>query len=196
MCSSDLIPYKQQIVDFLSECSDEATAIGAVNTLVPLPGGGWRGENTDVYGFMQALTADMVLPERAIVLGNGGAALAVRYGLEKEGIQVVTLSRKTSVAALKHINIKAYNEFNTLDLAAYPLIVNTTPLGTSPHTNLYPLFPYHKLTASHYLFDLIYNPEITQFMQLGIRKKCRVQNGYAMLVGQAEKAWQLWNAAF
>ena len=74
------------------------------------------------------------------------------------------------------------------------LIINTTPLGTFPDVNASPDIPYHYLTSQHFLFDLIYNPDKTLFLQRGEERGATIQNGYKMLILQAEESWKIWNA--
>lgn len=188
------IPHKQHIIPYLDQLSEEAEAIGAVNcvkvarnnTSISL-----TGYNTDMYGFRQALLSfipDKGLP-KALILGNGGAAKAVRYALHQLNIQVVTVSRTP-----RHSGETGYGDLEEI-IGDYPLIVNTTPLGTWPRTEEFPPIPYHRITPSHYLFDLVYNPEITSFMQKGAEAGAHVCNGYEMWKKQAEKNWEIWQMA-
>ena len=146
------------------------------------------GYNTDTEGFRLSLS-DFIPPTvtRALILGNGGAAQAVRYTLKKLGISSLTVSR----------NPQGENEIGYADVHRYLpthfLIVNTTPLGTWPDTATCPSIPYEQLTPAHYLFDLVYNPDITLFMQQGLQAGAHVRNGLGMLIGQAEAAWKIWN---
>lgn len=186
------IPHKQNIIPLLNEISDEAQEIGAVNCVkVTHPAGKpfLSGYNTDAYGFRKALLH--FIPDginKALILGNGGAAKAVRYVLKNLGMEVLTVSRTP---------IKA-SEISYCDTALYlkdfRLIVNTTPLGTWPKTDNYPAIPYSLLSSGHYLFDLVYNPEITAFMQQGIAAGAHACNGLEMLHGQAEKAWEIFSS--
>ena len=184
------IPHKQNILSYLDEISDEARAIGAVNC-VKIEHRNNRpflsGYNTDVYGFRKALL-DFIPPGkyRALVLGNGGAAKAVRYVLHSLLVEVLTVSRTPrNPDEIGYTDISRY-------LPEFRLIVNTTPLGTWPATGNYPAIPYELLTSEHYLFDLVYNPEVTAFMQKGRESGAHACNGLAMWLGQAEKNRQIW----
>ena len=184
------IPHKQNILPFLDEISEEARAIGAVNCVkVSHPNGQpyLVGYNTDMYGFRKALLEFIPAAiSKALILGNGGAAKAVRYALHSLNMEVSTVSRTPRQA--DEIGYAALPDLIT----GYPLIVNTTPLGTWPDTSEFPPLPYELLTAGHYLFDLVYNPETTTFMQKGRAAGAHACNGYAMWLGQAEKNWEIW----
>jgi len=184
------IPYKEKIIPFLDNISDEARAIGAVNCVkVSHPNGHpyLVGYNTDMYGFRKALLEFIPAAiSKALILGNGGAAKAVRYALHSLNMEVSTVSRTPRQA--DEIGYAALPDLIT----GYPLIVNTTPLGTWPDTSEFPPLPYELLTAGHYLFDLVYNPETTTFMQKGRAAGAHACNGYAMWLGQAEKNWEIW----
>ncbi len=184
------IPHKQSILPYLHEISEEAQAIGAVNC-VRISKRNERpyltGYNTDMYGFRKALIG--FIPTKickALILGNGGAAKAVRYALHSLNMKVLTVSRHPE----KEDEI-GYPEVEKF-IPDFPLIVNTTPLGTWPKTEGYPNIPYQLLTSGHYLFDLVYNPPTTEFMKHGIAAGAHACNGYTMWLGQAEKNWEIW----
>lgn len=180
------IPYKQDVMKYLDEISDEAKAIGAVNTL-HLVDNRWIGYNTDCYGFERSLLKSLAgrKVSDALVLGSGGSSLAVRHVLSKLGIHHHTLSRNPSQLT--------YEKLSQQMIERHPLIINTTPLGMSPNTDTCPDIPYEYLTSDHILFDLIYNPEKTLFLTKGLSKGCTVQNGYDMLLLQADRSWEIWN---
>lgn len=185
------IPHKQNILPFLDEISEEAQKIGAVNC-VKVTNRNNRpylcGYNTDVSGFRTALLhfIPQNLIKKALILGNGGAAKAVRYALHTLNIATLTVSRTPQGK-----DETGYPEVEKY-LADHLLIVNTTPLGTWPKTEGYPDLPYHLLTDRYYLFDLVYNPETTTFMKHGRENGAHVCNGYGMWLGQAEKNWEIW----
>lgn len=184
------IPYKQAVLPYLRELSEAARIIGAVNCVCIRREKGQpvlTGYNTDAEGFRLSL-ADFIPPgiSGALVLGNGGAARAVRYALGQLGIRFLTVSRTPRQAGeIGYAEVPAY-------LPTHRLIVNTTPLGTWPATGNCPDLPYGALGPQHYLFDLVYNPEITLFMQKGQEAGAHVRNGFDMLTGQAEAAWRIW----
>jgi len=185
------IPYKQEIMAYLDEISPEAAAVGAVNTVL-FREGRKIGYNTDTYGFrlsLQAFLAGAKL-NQALILGNGGAAKAVRYVLEQQLDYQPCLTVSRSAAGPNQIN---YQDLQKLDLDAYPLIVNTTPLGMSPYEDNAPAIPYERLGKAHFVYDLIYNPAETQFMRLATAQGANACNGMEMLILQAEGAWEIWN---
>ena len=182
------IPYKRSIIKFLDEIDETAKKINAVNTLIFDKKKGIVGYNTDYYGFKKSLTETFKkIPENAFILGTGGASSAVEYVLNKINIPYKIVSRNP-VSNQIH-----YKDLNKKILINYSLIVNTTPLGTYPNINKCPDIPYKLLNKTHYLFDLIYNPSTTKFLKLGLKNGTKIQNGYKMLIYQAEKSWELWN---
>ncbi|MFK8103759.1 MAG: shikimate dehydrogenase [Saprospiraceae bacterium] len=186
------IPYKEQVIPYLDEIDTAAAEIGAVNT-IKFINGKLKGYNTDVYGFEQSLrgfiTREAVsVPKQALVLGTGGAAKAVVYVLGKMGIKVQMVSRTGKANGL------AYEELTGNNIGDYQLIVNTTPLGMAPNIDAAPNIPYSELTKAHLCYDLVYNPEKTVFLTRGEERTCPIKNGLEMLVLQAEKSWEIWNA--
>ena len=181
------IPYKQTICKYLDVLSPEATSIGAVNT-IQIKNDVWIGHNTDAYGFKSSLLRFIERPEAingALVLGDGGSARAVRYVLDELGISYLTVSRKKQHLQYEKLNKKHFED--------HQLIINTTPLGMFPEVDSYPPIPYDMLNTSHFLFDLIYNPEKTLFLTNGTARKCKTKNGAEMLTLQADQAWAIWN---
>jgi shikimate dehydrogenase len=182
------IPYKQEIIQYLDELTPEAKAIGAVNC-VEIIEGRWKGHNTDFIGFRRTL-----LPlienrvENALILGAGGASLAVAYVLKELGIRFFFVSRNP-----QNKQTCSYDQITPLLLDKCKLIVNTTPVGQFPNTSEKPNLPYSSLTDQHVLYDLIYNPETTAFLQEGISRGARYCNGLSMLEIQAEESYKIWN---
>ena len=182
------IPYKQQIIRYLSEISDEAREIGAVNVVKILPNGKLSGYNTDIIGFTESLRPMLRGTEkRALILGTGGASKAVFVGLKKMGIEPTYVSRSPREGQL------SYADLTPELMAEYQVIVNATPLGMWPKTDAAPEIPYVSLTPNHVCFDLVYNPEQTKFMELAAGHGARVKNGLEMLHLQAIAAWKIWN---
>lgn len=183
------IPHKQNVQQYLDHIDSAAARIGAVNVIKILDGK-LTGYNSDHYGFKhsleEAFDSSVKKPEKALILGNGGAAKAVKVALEDLNISYLTVSRSPSTESI------SYQEAAEL-VASHKLIVNTTPLGTFPKTEACPDLPYEKLTADHILYDLVYNPAETLFLKHGIQKTATVLNGYRMLVLQAERSWEIWN---
>lgn len=182
------IPYKTAILEHLDRIDDEASEIGAVNCL-KLVDQQLIGFNTDAYGFVQSLKQQLRLTDKsALVLGStGGAAKAIIHALRGLSIQVITVSRTND-------SDFTYNTLNPDLVHTTPLIINCTPLGTHPNTNQCPDLPYEVLTDAHFLFDLVYNPAESLFLKYGRQAGSRIQNGHDMLIYQAERSWEIWNA--
>ena len=180
------IPYKEEIIPYLNELDIHAKEIGAVNT-IKKSNGKLIGYNTDWLGFKLALeNLNTSLPEKALILGTGGAAKAIIYALKQLNIKYLQVSRKPEN------NQISYEEITKEILIDYPLIINCTPIGTFPDVSKSPKIPYELLTDGHILYDLIYNPEETQFLKNGKDKKSTISNGFQMLVNQANLAWNIW----
>jgi len=188
------IPYKESVISLLDEIDSEAKEIGAVNTIkVTYNKEGicnLKGFNTDVYGFGQLIKPFFASHhERALILGTGGASKAVAHVLKKLGVNVLYVTRTP-----KESNHISYEELNENVLKFHPLIVNTTPLGTFPKEETFPNIPYQFLNDKSLLIDLVYNPEITAFMQKGLDNGAKCINGLTMLHQQAEKSWEIFNS--
>lgn len=178
------IPYKEKIIPYLDELSDEAKKTGAVNCIL-IKNGIKKGFNTDVYGFEKTLLLHRKLShDSAIVLGNGGAAKAVQYVLEKHQIPYLTVSRTTELN---------YENLSSEMVAKNPLIIQCTPVGTFPNVDDCLKFPFEGITEKHLIIDLIYNPNYTSFIKKVAEKGAKTANGFYMLEQQAEKNWEIWN---
>jgi shikimate dehydrogenase len=189
------IPYKQVIIPFLDELDEAAQKIGAINTIKIMHSGTKKpkliGFNTDYWGFINSLKNWEALveikPENALVLGTGGASKAVVVALHDLGIKTQSVSRNGGNGLL------TYDELDKPIMDNHLLIVNTTPLGTYPNTSEFPEIPYQYLSENHLLYDLVYNPEETEFLQKGKLAGVKaIHSGLAMLHGQADKAWEIW----
>ena len=177
------IPYKESIIPFLDELNEEAQEIGAVNT-IQFSNGKTIGHNTDQIGFTNSIQPLLEGRNKAIILGDGGAAKAIKYALKKLNIEYKTINRNTS--------------FDYLDITKqitgyYTIIINTTPVGSYPNINDFPKIPYEYLNQNYLLFDLIYNPNETKFLAYGKAKNAQTKNGLEMLQLQAEESWNIWN---
>lgn len=181
------VPYKQAVLPYLDELDEAAARIGAVNT-IKITAGKTKGYNTDYIGFKSSLEKFYPVTQhgRALVLGSGGASKAVCAALQDLGINYTILSRSLEPGQL------TYNELTAELMQQYPLIINTTPLGMYPEVENCPAIPYKALSATHYLYDLVYNPEETLFLKKGKEAGAQTINGLEMLYGQAEAAWQIW----
>lgn len=183
------IPYKEKIIPFLSELNPEAKKIGAVNT-IKIEDKKLIGYNTDYYGFKQSLKPFIeITHERALILGTGGASKAVFHALNDLNIQCLFVSRNP-----KNENEISYDDVNEYVLKYHQIIINTTPIGTFPNVNDKPNLEYEYITSGHLLYDLVYNPEQTQFLTEGKLKGAIILNGLQMLKLQAEKSWEIWNS--
>lgn len=179
------IPYKTQIIPFLDELDEKAAKIGAVNT-IKITNGKTKGFNTDVFGFEQSLFRWCKKTSKALILGTGGASLAAKFVLEKNGFDVKLVSRSNE--PLK------YEDLNEEIISSTTLLVNCTPVGTFPNIDDEPLpLPYHLFSDKHFYFDMIYNPVKTQTALLLEKQGVHLKNGLEMLKLQAEKSWEIWN---
>jgi shikimate dehydrogenase len=182
------IPYKEAVIPYLDQLSDKAAKIGAVNVIRFTKKGNLKGYNSDYYGFMKSLEP-LLQPhhQKALILGTGGAAKAVAFALEQLGLLYIFVSREIGA------NCIHYDQINATTFDHYQIIINCTPLGTSPNIEAFPPIPYEYFTHKHIAFDLIYNPEETAFLKKAKQQGAITKNGYEMLVLQAEKAWKTWN---
>lgn len=181
------IPHKQAIMPLLAEISEEAQAIGAVNCVKVCEDGRLVGYNTDVIGIRKSLEGVDLQGTKALVLGTGGASKAVQYVLRKGGADIKVVSRSKGAANL------TYEELNEELIRECRLIVNTTPLGMFPKVESAPELPYSALSSEHTLFDCVYNPRQTKFLQLGAAQGARTIDGLTMFYAQAEASWEIWN---
>ena len=183
------VPYKETVVPYLDDLAPSASRVGAVNVVERTPDGHLRGHNTDYVGFRDSLRTFFPnrADARALVLGTGGAAKAVSVALHELAIPHWHVSRDPLGHGL------TYDDLTPQLVAAHPLIINATPVGTFPQVDECPALPYHALTAQHYLYDLVYNPTETLFMAKGKEAGAQVKNGFEMLCLQAEAAWDIWN---
>ena len=163
------IPYKSDVIPLLDTISQEAKEIGAVNT-IQIKDNLLIGHNTDIIGFKKSI--EPILKKRKVlILGNGGGSKSVQHVLKKLNVEFDIVNRNSRFN---------YSKINKKILKYYTLIINTTPLGMYPKIDEYPNIPYEELNSSHFLYDLIYNPQQTRFLQNGLKKKCKIKNGLEM----------------
>ena len=180
------IPYKEEIIPYLDELSDEAKEIGAVNTIC-FENNKKIGYNTDIFGFTESLKVNSINNIKAmIILGTGGASKTIIYFCKKNKIPFNIVSRRSSKDYL------SYRDINHTLFIGNVLIVNCTPVGTYPNINKCPDLPYNLLKKENILYDLVYNPFETLFIKKGKEMGCKTLNGYEMLKFQAEMSWNLW----
>lgn len=186
------IPYKELILKYLTKIETDAAIIGAVNVIKVIYDNGIPaliGYNTDWQGFLASLKplltgrADIC---RALVLGTGGASKAIAYALNKIGIDCTLVSRYNSNGDV------TYMDLDSDIISSHRLIVNTTPLGTYPSINTCPDIPYDSISNNHICFDLVYNPEKTEFLRKCESRGATIKNGLEMLHIQADLSWQIW----
>ncbi|MEY4381239.1 MAG: hypothetical protein RJA92_619 [Bacteroidota bacterium] len=182
------IPYKKEVLAFLTERSKAVEEVGACNC-VKIEGQNLIGYNTDVIGFENSLIPFLKpTHNQALVLGTGGAALAIVYVLQKLGIAYKYVSRAAAEGQF------SYNDLDASVMELHTLIINTTPLGMYPNIEACPDIPYQLLTPDHHLFDLTYNPAESTFLAKGKQMGATIQNGQQMFVEQAEQSWRIWNS--
>lgn len=185
------IPYKQKVIPFLDKISPEARAIGAVNVIKVMHEGKsvkLKGYNSDVIGFTQSIEPMLErYHKKALILGTGGASKAVDYGLKSLGLETVFVSRYERPGTIQYGNItpEVIKEYN--------VIVNCTPIGMYPNTEVCPELPYEAMDSHTILYDLIYNPDETLFMKKGAAYGANVKNGLEMLLLQAFSSWDFWH---
>lgn len=182
------IPYKSKIIPYLDDINESAEQIGAVN-VVQIKNGKWKGFNSDIIGFKESLLPLLNNHHRsALILGNGGASKAVAYVLQSIHIPYRIVSRNPSLE-----NELGYEQLDKSMIENNQIIINTTPLGMHPKQDEFPAIPYESLSYSHLCYDLIYNPEVTQFLAKAQASGAIIKNGLEMLILQAEAAWEIWN---
>jgi len=187
------IPYKQQVMQYLDDISEEAKAIGAVNVVkCQLSTVNCQlhltGYNSDVIGFVESIKP-LLKPhhKKALILGTGGASKAIRYGLEKKlGMETLFVSRSAREGMI------TYEEVTAEVLKEYEVIVNCSPVGMYPHVDECPALPYEAMNENNLLYDLVYNPLETLFMKKGAAQGATVKNGLEMLHLQAIASWEFW----
>ena len=185
------IPYKEKVISYLDYISPEARAIGAVNVIRVTHKGNkliLRGYNSDVIGFTKSIEPLLErFHRKALILGTGGASKAVNYGLKSLGLETVFVSRYKRPGTIQ------YEDITPEVIKDYNVIVNCTPVGMYPKVEECPLLPYEAMDNHTLLYDLIYNPDRTLFMQKGAEHGATVKNGLEMLLLQAFASWDFWN---
>lgn len=183
------IPYKEQVLQFVTEQSDEVKKIGATNS-IKISGNKLIAYNTDIIGFEQSFCKRIESHHtKALVLGTGGASKAVQYVLEKLGIEFLIVTRQVVLNG----NSIHYDAIDQKIISEYTVIINCTPLGMHPNESTAPAIPYHLISPQHYLYDLVYKPAKTAFLKNGEERGATTENGYDMLLIQAEASWKIWN---
>ena len=186
------IPYKEKVIPYLDSITPEARAIGAVNVIKVTHEGRntkLKGYNSDVIGFTQSIEPmlDKKWHQKALILGTGGASKAIDYGLRNLGLETVFVSRYERPGTIQ------YDKITPEVVQEYNVIVNCTPVGMYPKTEVCPVLPYEAMDSHTILYDLIYNPDETLFMKRGAEHGAQVKNGLEMLLLQAFASWEFWH---
>lgn len=186
------IPYKELIIPFLDEMDAGAEQIKAVNVIKVIRGAGkvrLKGYNSDVIGFCNSISPmiNNEIHKKALILGTGGASKAVAVGLKSLGVSYTYVSRTAKEGQYR------YQDLDENIMKEYTVIVNSSPVGTFPNVEESPDIPYEFLTSHHLLYDLVYNPAETRFLQQGRSFGAKIKNGAEMLELQALAAWEIWN---
>jgi shikimate dehydrogenase len=184
------IPYKEQVIQFLDEVDPIAKKIGAVN-VIKIKDGKRKGFNTDSDAFHETIAKWLPKDKKlkALILGTGGSSKAVQQALIKLKIDFKLVSREASKGNLTYEDLQKKPKY----IADSLLVINTTPLGMHPNTESLPPIDFEHIGAGHYVYDLIYNPARTQFLQKAEIRGATIKNGLEMLHVQAEKSWHIWN---
>jgi shikimate dehydrogenase len=185
------IPYKEKVIPYLDELDETAAKIGAVNVIKFIRSDEklkLKGYNTDAIGFEKSVTPYLkARHKKALILGTGGVSKAIVYVLRKKGIECTFVSRSAKPGIL------TYSQITEEIISDHLVIVNASPVGTFPHNNECPAIPYQFLTPHHFLFDVVYNPYDTLFLDRGKEMGATGINGAKMLSGQAVIAWEIWD---
>lgn len=183
------IPYKERVISYMDQLDPIAAAVGAVNTIAVNKQRQTKGYNTDVIGLQ--ISIDRLFagkrPQMALVIGDGGAAKAVKWVLEEWSVPYQVVARRGPLT---------FEQLSTEILADCDLLIQATPLGTFPDVDTCPPIPYHALGPQHRLLDLVYNPSETLFLREGKKRGAIVMNGRLMLEEQALASWNIWQNRF
>lgn len=188
------IPHKLAIKPYLDGLSDGVLAVGAVNTLY-WDGKRLMGDNTDVFGFTAPLRKMPIQFESAMVFGAGGAARAVVAGLLQLGVPDIVVTNRNADKAMElakefHVSAADWDERHRIDAQ---LLVNTTPLGMlGDSVALSPLPEQMRLSSNQFVYDIVYNPVRTKFIEQGREAGCHTVDGLEMFLSQALEQFRLW----
>lgn len=182
------IPYKEEVFKYLDEVEEHAKKIGAVNTIKIVDKQFLKGYNTDYIGFKNSIEPLLKLyHKKALIFGTGGASKAVKYALQLFGIEYKLVSRTKAKADY------TYADLTKEVLAQYTILINCTPIGTFPKIEEILPINFEYVTNKHLLYDLVYNPAESKFLQKGKLQGATTKNGYEMLKIQAEESWEIWS---
>lgn len=186
------IPYKEQVIKLLDKVDEAAAEIKAVNTIKIIRNEDHvflEGYNTDIIGFRDSIKPLLQkYHHKALILGTGGASKAIIKVLTDLGIETIIVSRNP-----QYKGEISYNDLDEDILENYKVIVNTTPIGTFPKVEGCPAIPFEYINEQHLLYDLVYNPSLTEFLNQGQLRGASIKNGLEMLHLQALASWEIWN---
>jgi shikimate dehydrogenase len=186
------IPYKEQVIPYISRLDESAQKVGAVNVIKINEDQSLVGYNSDYYGFKLSLENWLATDHKikALVLGTGGSSKAVLAVLKDLHIENLSVSRNATNRSVDYQQVYKQPEV----LKNHLLIINTTPVGMYPDIERAPDLDYNLISSNHYLYDLVYNPTVTLFLKKGTEKGAKTKNGLEMLHLQAERSWEIWNS--
>ncbi len=195
------VPYKEKIIQELDELDDQASRIGAVNTVLNI-GGKLVGYNTDGLGYVKSLEKAYPKIKESIpnilILGAGGAARGIYNGLKISGYLNIDIANRTLEKAeeIKQTNLIGKTEVITLDTAEqvlnqYDIIIQTTSVGMKPNVDAQ-IINLTNLKSNVIISDIVYQPIMTQFLKSGIIQGANIHTGHTMLLYQAELAFNIW----
>jgi shikimate dehydrogenase len=186
------LPHKVAVMDYLDEVEETAAAIGAVNTIVN-NNGHLIGYNTDCRGALEALRATTAIQGKSVaIIGAGGAARAIGFGLKSAAGRLTILNRSRANAERLAADLQAdFLPLNEWQPDRYEILINTTPVGMHPETDACPI-PQNDLSKEMVVMDIVYNPIQTRLLKAAEAKKCRTVNGVSMFVFQGAQQFELW----
>ncbi len=180
------IPYKQQVLSSLHSVAGLPEGLNASNC-IKIVEGRLFGYNTDTIGFEKSLVPLLKKQHtKALIFGDGGSTVAIKYVLNKLNVEVLVVSRSKTMFS--------YQDITQYYMETHTLLINATPVGMYPHIDQVLPIPFEYITPEHLCYDLIYNPSKTQFLKNAEEKGATIKNGLEMLVEQAEASWTIWNS--
>lgn len=186
------LPHKVGVMEYLDEIDEAAIRIGAVNTIVNNHGK-LSGYNTDCQGAINALLARTSIEGKSLaIIGAGGAARAIGFGLTTAGGRLTILNRTRTIGEQLAADLQA--DFLPLDEcqpSSYDILINTTPIGMHPDTDATPLVN-NLLSKEMVVMDIVYNPLNTRLLKEAAARGCRTINGVDMFVFQGAQQFELW----
>jgi 3-dehydroquinate dehydratase / shikimate dehydrogenase len=186
------MPYKQEIMKYLDDIDDNAKRIGAVNT-VKIEKGQLIGYNTDMYGAIESIEQKIEIKDKEVVmLGAGGAARAIGYGIVEKGGNLVIVNRTLEKGKKLALELNCdFNEIDKIDWDNVNILINTTSVGMMPNINESPIE--RKYLKNMVVFDAVYNPLITKMLDMSEKNGCEIISGIKMFIYQAARQFEIWS---